>query len=424
MKTKKRDLNIQLTAALFDNTNLHEKVIILQNANELLNGKFLELKTLYDSLLNNYSEGLESNKMEMLRENFEKLQSLKEQFTEISNDQLKIEEEIATHDHNKHCIKESLENEKEDSEDLEEKQESHTNRQLDLKGQLTEIEKELNLKESLAKLYMSNNQYVVDYQAMAENEYKINQLEKEKEELQQVLKNIGNSGKISEQRRKRVQELEQQIIDLKRKVQEQNHLIKQKARAVDRIKILNQEILVMKQTKVKLVKAMREESEKFRQWKLQKENECIRLKQQDMRKENEIVKMKVMHTKKQNVFKRRVEEAEAINKRLKLAISLKQQAQEARNVGKADRIEQWLKQEFDLCINLIEAEATLKVLLEDRATLQHQLDQLKNNGDADDSADVKSIEEDLELRSVQIQDLQQKLLGSDEDFSLEVNKYG
>ncbi|XP_056635115.1 chromosome-associated kinesin KIF4 isoform X1 [Diorhabda sublineata] len=415
LKCKKRDLSSQLTAALFDNTNLHEKIIILQNANELLNGKLLELKDQYEATLNNYSTGLETNNMQLLKENFEKLQSIKKQFTEISNDQMKTEDEIATHDHNKHSIKDSSENEKEESEDMEEKQESHTNRQLDLKGQLSEIEKQLNLKESLAKQYINSNQYVVDYQAMAENESKINQLEKEKEELLQVLKNIGNSGKISEQRRKRVQELEQQIVELKKKVQEQNHLIKQKARAEERIKSLNQEIIQMKQTKVKLVKAMRDEAEKFRQWRLQKERECIRLKQQDIKKEHEIVRMKVMHTKQQNVFKRRVEEAEAINKRLKLALSLKQQSQESRNIGKAEKIEPWLKQEFDLCVNFIEAETTLNVLLEDRATLQLQLDQLKNNGDVADSSEIKSIEEDLELRSAQIQDMQQKLLDTDQD---------
>uniref|UniRef100_A0A6P7G0F7 Chromosome-associated kinesin KIF4A n=1 Tax=Diabrotica virgifera virgifera TaxID=50390 RepID=A0A6P7G0F7_DIAVI len=317
------------------------------------------------------------------------------------------------HEHNKPSMKDFAVGGHEQSEDIQEKQESHTNRQFNLNIQLTEIEKQLNIKENLAKELISAN-YVVDYQTMAENEAKIEQLEKEKEELQQMLKNIGNSGKISEQRRKRVQDLEHQLSELKKRVQEQNQKIKMKARDEERIKVLNKEILEMKQTKVKLVKTMREESDKFRQWKIQKERECIKLKQQDIKKQCEIARMKVIHSKQQNVFKRRVEEAEAINRRLKLALSVKQQAQESRNAGKAERIEPWLKQEFDLYVNLLEAEATLKVLLEDRATLQQQLDNMKNNSDAD-STDCKSIEDDLELRSVQIQDLQQKLLDSDED---------
>lgn len=47
---------------------------------------------------------------------------------------------------------------------------------------------------------------------------KITQLEREKDELLQILKNVEHSGKLSENRRKRVQDLEQQIKDLKKKV--------------------------------------------------------------------------------------------------------------------------------------------------------------------------------------------------------------
>lgn len=73
-----------------------------------------------------------------------------------------------------------------------------------------------------------------------------------------------------------------------------------------------------------------------------------------------------------------------------------------------------LKEELDVYVNLAEAEVTLAGLLEDRATLQHQLDELKNNSELAENAEIKTIEEDIELRSVQIQDLQQKLLDSDE----------
>lgn len=54
--------------------------------------------------------------------------------------------------------------------------------------------------------------------AMAENEVKIANLQREKEELQNILKNAGNSGKLSDQRKKRVEELEAQLTELKKKV--------------------------------------------------------------------------------------------------------------------------------------------------------------------------------------------------------------
>lgn len=46
--------------------------------------------------------------------------------------------------------------------------------------------------------------------------------------------------------------------------------------------------------------------------------------------------------------------------------------------------------------------------------MQQQLDELKSNQETADSPESKNIEDELELRSVQIQDIQQKLLDSDE----------
>jgi hypothetical protein len=66
-------------------------------------------------------------------------------------------------------------------------------------------------------------------------------------------------------------------------------------------------------------------------------------------------------------------------------------------------------------MHFVEAEATLAGLLEDRATLQEEVDKLKKNSqNSDRQSEIESIEEDIELRSVQIQDLQQKILDSDE----------
>lgn len=60
--------------------------------------------------------------------------------------------------------------------------------------------------------------YIFVIQALAENESKIANLQKEKEELLQLLKNVDNSGKLDDQRKKRVLELEAQLTELKKKV--------------------------------------------------------------------------------------------------------------------------------------------------------------------------------------------------------------
>ena len=167
-----------------------------------------------------------------------------------------------------------------DEGDLSKDQENYTNKQmtLSLSIELQELTKKLAIKEHLARLITTNTQHLVDYKAMAENEDKILTLEKEKNELLQQLKNAqGSSTKVSKQRRKRVQDLESQIQDLNKKVQEQAP----KEKDVTKINQLKNEILQMKQTRVKLIRKMREESERFRTWKMQRERELAKLKQQD-----------------------------------------------------------------------------------------------------------------------------------------------
>ncbi|XP_060526119.1 chromosome-associated kinesin KIF4-like [Cylas formicarius] len=191
---------------------------------------------------------------------------------------------------------------------------------------------------------------------------------------------------------------------IKNKVQGQSRLIKLKERDEQRITQLHQEITQMKQVKVKLIKNMREESNKFQQWKLQKERELTRVKQQDQKKQTEIVKIKLMHANQQNVLKRKFEEAAALNKRLQQTLILRKQVQDSKFNGKLDKIGPLLKQELEL-----ELETTLGGLLDDRGILQQQLDELMKNPETAESNETKTIKDDIELRSVQIQDLQLKL---------------
>lgn len=129
--------------------------------------------------------------------------------------------------------------------------------------------------------------------------------------------------RIAEERRKKVRELEKKISDLSRKCMEQATVIKMKEKSDVKIKNLLQEIQTMKQYKVKLMRLMRSESEKFRQWKLAREQELKKLKDQDRKRQNQIVRMETQHGKQQNVLKRKVEEACAINKRLKVSLAPK-----------------------------------------------------------------------------------------------------
>ena len=73
----------------------------------------------------------------------------------------------------------------------------------------------------------------------------------------------------------------------------------------------------MKQAKVRLIRQMKEESEKVRSWKMKKEKELNQAKQVERKQQVQIAKMESLHNKQQNVLRRKMEEAVAANKRLK-----------------------------------------------------------------------------------------------------------
>jgi kinesin family protein 4/21/27 len=350
LQAKIRDLTRQLSSTLHDNTGLLEKLMILQNANETLHKKIQELKNEYDITIDNINLSFTRNDHEAIKKNLVKLQEIQEQFNVLDTEQKKTENEILNHEQiiDLHNSQNGLT--KDDETDIMSKdQENYTNKQVALNNELQEITKKLAVKEHLARQITTNTQYLVDYKALAENEDKILSLQKEKDELMQQLKSATQcpaTGKISEQRKRRVQELESQIQELNKKVQEQARLIKLKEKDVTKINQLNSEILQMKQTRVKLIRKMREESEKFRTWKIQRERELAKLKQQDRKKQSQIVKMEAMHSKQQNVLKRKVEEAVALNKRLKEALTLRKATQDAKNIGKNEKLGHWVRRDY------------------------------------------------------------------------------
>lgn len=219
---KNVDLTSKLSSTLNENTALLEKVLLIQMANEKLTEKLQQLKSEYDITLGNLNTSLENNDITSIRDNIVKLQSIQDCFTEIHQEQKRNETEIRNHDVNlpsSSKIKVQVDSITES--EIIAKQESHTAQQVALSSELQELMRSLALKEHLAQQIAANTNYMVDYKAIAEHETKITNLEKEKEQLLQTLKNtttVGVNSKLAEQRRKQVQELENQIHELKKKV--------------------------------------------------------------------------------------------------------------------------------------------------------------------------------------------------------------
>lgn len=415
-KIKIRDLTQQLSTILGDKTTLFERVMLLQAANERITQKLRKLQDDYNTTINNLC--VEDINSEVLKEQVTKLHSIQNLFTELYSETQKSDEEIRKHERCFTNANSEQANLVVSESEFCKRQESHTKQQLALNVELQQLSNELAMKEYLAEQMLINNNHIIDYEAVAENESKVAALQKERDDLLQQLKNVqSNEGgkKIAELRRKRVQELEREIQDLHKKITEQARLIKLKQKDEQKIIVLNNEIQQMKSNKVKLIKNMKQESEKFRSWKLERERELLKLKEQDRKRLNQIVKMESIHSRQQNVLKRKVEEAAAINKRLKDALALRKNVHDQKTSGKIEKIEVWLQQELDVVVNTAFAEETLTHLLEDRATLQKQLDSLKELSSIEDGDEIRQLQEDIDFRCTQIQDLQQKVLDSDQE---------
>ncbi|KAG5325691.1 KIF4 protein, partial [Pseudoatta argentina] len=129
-----------------------------------------------------------------------------------------------------------------------------------------------------------------------------------------------------------------------------------------------------------------------------------------------MVRMKIQHNKQENVFKRKMEEAFAVNKRLKGALEMQKKAmqRQEKKANSKEEIKTWIAQEMEVLMATVEADYSLEKLMQNRASLVYQLEQLKKNNEPDEK-ELATVTEFIELRNTQIADLQQKLLESDQE---------
>lgn len=84
-----------------------------------------------------------------------------------------------------------------------------------------------------------------------------------------------------------------------------------------------------------------------------------------------------------------------------------------------DEVKTWIAQEFEVLMATIEADYSLERLMQDRASLVHQSEQLKKSSDSN-KEELATVIEFIELRNAQIADLQQKILESDQGKIFEI----
>lgn len=425
----------KLYEALQDNYNLIERAEIAEQARDRISKKLVELDVEYSHTLESFNNS-DSCLIEPLQELQKKLKELKEE-------QKKGEEEILSHEMYADSAGETGVREQPDGngnsdycpgtpKEEERMKEKHVFQQAELSKELQMLTKNLAYKEELVKKLAASCGIMTDTKNDSEDQMKtlqnqLSDLQRERDELSEQIRNmqqnkVGN--KLAEQRRKKLQELEQKIALLNKKVTEQARVIKMKEKSDEKIVNLKKEILSMKQSKVRLIQQMKSESERFRLLRLTRERELCKLREQDRKRQNQMLRMEMLHNKQQNVLKRKVEEVAAVNKRLKDALAVKNAAQERLGfTNKIERVTSLLDQELEVLVSTAEAERTIDLLKKDRNCLNEELRRLKTlTTDNMSEEELKKVEsekesllEDIELRSTQIADMQQKIMDSNQE---------
>ncbi|CAN2391879.1 Belongs to the TRAFAC class myosin-kinesin ATPase superfamily. Kinesin family [Pristimantis euphronides] len=449
-------LSRELSEAAEQTAQILERIILTEQENEKLNTKMEELKQ-HAACKVDLLKIIETLEDQELKENVEVIRNLQQVIAQLQDESSGIAasiealvDEVTSSPLSEEKVIDNGEKRSSDGFTT-----HHALRQAQLSKELIELNKALVLKEALAKKMARNdsqlepmqNEYLNNIKSL---ETEVGALQKEKEELILALhsaKKDSNHAKLSERRRKRLHELEGQMNDLKKKLNEQSKLLKLRESTEKTVSKLNQEIKAMKTQRVQLMRQMKDDAEKFRSFKQQKTKEVIQLQERDRKRQYELLKLERDFQKQANVLRRKTEEAGTANKRLKEALLRQKEAMDRRKdaqskgmEGASARVKSWLANEVEVLVSTEEAQRHLNDLLEDRKILAQDIAQLKQKRDAGERIPAKirrrtytvtelenmeeessvtkqidSLETEMELRSAQIADLQQKLLDVDSE---------
>ncbi|XP_068585628.1 kinesin family member 4 [Cebidichthys violaceus] len=457
LRDENNKLSRELSEAAGQTALMFEKIIMTEHANEKLQSRMEQLKD-HAACTVDLQKVLETLEDQELKENVEVMRNLQDIVLELKNESEGIAASIdamAAGEDGREVSGNGSKNYESSSDATgivgkdspEGFTAHHALRQAQLSKELIELNKVLCLKEAFVKNMCQNDTQLEPIQSEHQKnvhtlQTAVDSLQKEKEDLVLALqsaKKDTNQAKLSEQRRKRLQELEGQLGDMKKKLLEQSKMLKLKESSVKKVGNLMQEIQSMKTQRTQLMRQMREDSEKFRNWKSQKDREVLQLKEKDRKRQYELLKLERDFQKQANVLRRKTEEAAAANKRLKDALQKRSEAADKRNrgtEGAAARLKTWLTNEVEVMVSTEEARRHLNDLLEDRKVLAQEINHLKQQLEAGHqpaakirrrtliiseletqgaletplTKQVENLETEMALRNAQIADLQQKVL--------------
>ncbi|KAA8538181.1 hypothetical protein F0562_027789 [Nyssa sinensis] len=267
----------------------------------------------------------------------------------------------------------------------------HSSVQEKLDQELKELDKKLQQKEAEMKQFTTVDTSVIKQhyeKKVQELEHEKRALQKEIEELRYNLANISSTSDDSAQKLKsdylqKLNILEAQVSELKKKQDGQAQLLRQKQKSDEASKRLQDEIQRIKTHKVQLQQKIKQESEQFRLWKASREKEVLQLKKEGRRNEYEMHKLLALNQRQKMVLQRKTEEAAMATKRLKeLLESRKALSRETFGAGNSNgpgiqALMQTIEHELEVTVRVHEVRSEYERQMEERARMAKEVAELK-----------------------------------------------
>ncbi|XVE70124.1 hypothetical protein DITRI_Ditri10aG0046300 [Diplodiscus trichospermus] len=270
----------------------------------------------------------------------------------------------------------------------------HTLLQNTMDKELHELNRRLEEKESEMKLFGADTVALKHHFGK-----KIQELEDEKRAVQQErdsllaeIENLsagsdGQTQKVQDIHAQKLKSLEAQILDLKKKQENQVQLLKQKQKSDEAAKRLQDEIQFIKAQKVQLQHKIKQEAEQFRLWKASREKELLQLRKEGRRNEYEKHKLQALYQRQKMVLQRKTEEATMATKRLKELLEARKSSARDNSAivnwngtnGQTNEkaLQRWLDHELEVMVNVHEVRFEYERQSQVRAALAEELAVLK-----------------------------------------------
>ena len=175
---------------------------------------------------------------------------------------------------------------------------------------------------------------------------------------------------------------------MKRRVQESERALRLKQDSDRRIVELRNDIDSMKKNKISLLRKMRDDADRFREWRGEQQREVTSLKRQQKQSEYEKHKMQQQLDQQQLVLKRKMDEANAANMRLRTLLQKKENVKASKmasaavgggggDEGGVVGLEQWLENELSFCVEVRRVRNLLSQQMEQRADINKEMTAVK-----------------------------------------------